>query len=251
MKQNIYDDPQFFAGYDALRRAERGLNAALEWPALRAMLPSLSGLRVLDLGCGFGHHCRWMREQGATAVLGVDLSERMLERARATTPDPAIEYRHCAIEDLEAEPHSFELVCSSLALHYVADFGAICARVAEWLVPQGHFVFSVEHPLMTAVESQSWCVDESGVRRHWPIDKYRQEGIRHTRWFVDDVIKYHRTIETYVNALVEQGLELRRLCEPEPTADALRERPELADETRRPPFLLIAACKVKLVDESR
>ena len=55
------------------------------------------GMKVLDLGCGFGHHCRWMREQGAESVVGVDLSERMLERARAMTSDSAIEYRCCAI----------------------------------------------------------------------------------------------------------------------------------------------------------
>jgi 2-polyprenyl-3-methyl-5-hydroxy-6-metoxy-1,4-benzoquinol methylase len=64
---------------------------------------------VLDLGCGFGHHYRWMREKGAASVVGVDLSERMLERARAMTSDSAIEYR-CAIEDLNLPPAGFDLV---------------------------------------------------------------------------------------------------------------------------------------------
>jgi SAM-dependent methyltransferase len=241
MKQNIYDDPRFFAGYEQLRRSERGLNAALEGPALHAMVAPLSGLRVLDLGCGFGHHCRWMVENGAAAVLGIDLSERMLERARAMTAHPGIEYRRSAIEDLSLAAESFDLVCSSLALHYVADFGAVCARVAKWLVAKGAFVFSVEHPLMTALESQCWCLDENGRRKHWPVDQYRREGIRHTRWFVDDVIKYHRTVETYVNTLVDNDFVVCRLAEPEPTAQAISERPELADECRRPPFLLIAA----------
>jgi SAM-dependent methyltransferase len=189
---------------------------------------------ITAVGCGSG---------GAAEVLGVDLSKRMLERARAMTSDSAIEYRCCAIEDLTLARSSFDLVTSSLALHYVSDFGTVCSHVADWLVGSGDFVFSVEHPIMTALESQSWCLDEKGGRRHWPIDQYRREGVRHTRWFVDNVVKYHRTVETYVNTLIDNGLAVRRLSEPEPTADASRERPEVVDETRRPPFLLIAARK--------
>ena len=78
MTQNIYDDEEFFAGYSRLRRSVEGLDGAPEWPALRALLPNLSGLKVLDLGCGFGWFCRWARQQGAARVLGIDVSERML-----------------------------------------------------------------------------------------------------------------------------------------------------------------------------
>ena len=92
MSQNIYDDPSFFEGYSRLQRSKLGLGGAPEWPALRGMLPSLTGLRVLDLGCGFGWFARWVRQAGAASVRGVDLSERMLSRARAETSDPAITY---------------------------------------------------------------------------------------------------------------------------------------------------------------
>ncbi|HXA96495.1 MAG TPA: class I SAM-dependent methyltransferase, partial [Candidatus Dormibacteraeota bacterium] len=85
MTQNIYDDAKFFEGYSRLPRSVEGLAGAPEWPALRALLPALRGLTVLDLGCGFGWFCRWAREQGTTRVVGVDVSERMLARARATT----------------------------------------------------------------------------------------------------------------------------------------------------------------------
>jgi len=76
--QNIYDRPDFFEGYSQLDRSTEGLSGAPEWPALRAMLPDVRDLRVLDLGCGFGWFCRWAREHGAAEVLGLDLSERML-----------------------------------------------------------------------------------------------------------------------------------------------------------------------------
>src|SRR5262245_34716907 len=85
MTQNIYDDEEFFVGYSRLRRSVEGLDGAAEWPALRALLPDLRGRNVLDLGCGFGWFCRWACQQGATRVLGFDVSERMLAQAKETT----------------------------------------------------------------------------------------------------------------------------------------------------------------------
>ena len=87
MKQNKYDDPEFFAAYSAMPRSVEGLDEAGEWPALKALMPPLEGTRVLDLGCGFGWHCRHVRAAGAASVVGVDLSEKMLARARAMTDD--------------------------------------------------------------------------------------------------------------------------------------------------------------------
>jgi len=58
MTQNIYDDPEFFQGYSQMNSSIGGLDAAPEWPALKALLPSLHGLQVVDLGCGYGWFCR-------------------------------------------------------------------------------------------------------------------------------------------------------------------------------------------------
>ena len=92
MTQNIYDNEEFFEGYSRLARSVEGLDGALEWPALHALLPDLRGLKVVDLGCGFGWFCRWVRQNGAVHVLGIDVSERMLARSRANTQDGAIVY---------------------------------------------------------------------------------------------------------------------------------------------------------------
>jgi len=60
--QNIYDNQQFFEGYKHLRDQDTGLNGALEVPAIRPLLPDLSGKRVLDLGSGFGGFARYARK---------------------------------------------------------------------------------------------------------------------------------------------------------------------------------------------
>jgi 2-polyprenyl-3-methyl-5-hydroxy-6-metoxy-1,4-benzoquinol methylase len=142
MKQNKYDDSGFFANYSQMPRSIGGLDAAGEWASFRTMLPELRDKKVLDLGCGFGWHCRYVREQQARSVVGVDLSENMLERARAITNDSEIEYRRLAIEDIDFAAGEFDVVISSLALHYVDRFDVICRKVHHCLVSEGTFVFS-------------------------------------------------------------------------------------------------------------
>lgn len=76
MSQNIYDNQAFFDSYAQLPRSQFGLEAVPEWASIQAMLPDLSGKRVIDLGCGYGWFCRSAREAGAAEVLGVDLSKK-------------------------------------------------------------------------------------------------------------------------------------------------------------------------------
>lgn len=135
MKQNKYDDAGFFENYSLMPRSTGGLEAAGEWEVFRTLLPDLSGQRVLDLGCGFGWHCRYAREQGAASVVGIDLSANMLERARTMTDDPKIEYLQLAIEDAAFGAEQFDTVISSLAIHYIEDFGSLCRQVRHCLKP--------------------------------------------------------------------------------------------------------------------
>lgn len=239
--QNIYDNPDFFAGYADLRRNESGLNAAVEQPALRSLLPDLTGLQVLDLGCGMGQFARAARGLGAASVLGVDVSERMLAEARASTDDPAVSFIRHDLEDFDCGTEAFDLIVSSLTVHYLTDYAGLFRRVAAALRPGGRFVMSAEHPILTARAEQSWARDADGARLYWPVDGYQAEGERHTHWFIDDVIKQHRTVESYVNGLLDAGLRLQRLLEPAAAPEFEAERPDLLLERRRPSFLLLAA----------
>lgn len=240
MAQNVYDRPDFFEGYSQLRRSLEGLAGAAEWPALRSMLPEVRGFRVVDLGCGFGWFCRWAREQGAAQVLGLDVSERMLDRARETTSDAAITYEKADLEVLILSPAQFDLAYSSLALHYVEDAARLFAVIHAALVPGGHFVFSTEHPIYMAPTRPGWSVDAEG-HRTWPLDSYLVEGRRTTDWLAQGVVKYHRTIGTTLNALLRCGFCIRQVEEFRPTEQQIADRPELGQELDRPMFLLVSA----------
>ncbi|MBS0031583.1 class I SAM-dependent methyltransferase [Chitinophaga sp. 22321] len=243
MKENKYDDPAFFDSYSRMPRSVDGLNAAGEWQTFRAMLPSLQDKKVLDLGCGFGWHCRYAREQGAAHVVGVDISAKMLERARNTGSDPGIEYRQQAIEDIDFAPGTFDVVISSLALHYVAAYEVVCRKVYDCLKSGGSFVLSVEHPVFTANAAQNWYHDAAGNRLHWPVDHYQDEGLRHTRFLDTDVIKYHRTTATLLNSLILAGFRINSISEPGPSPELIQKYPEMQDETRRPIFLMVETIK--------
>lgn len=240
MTQNIYDDPEFFAGYSRLPRSVAGLDGAPEWPSLRALLPDMRGLNVLDLGCGFGWFCRWARQQGAAHAHGIDMSENMLARAMAAGDDPAITYAKVDLETVNLPAGTFDLVYSSLALHYIGNLDRLMAKAHAALVPGGRLVFSVEHPLFTAPAKPGWSTDAAG-RRTWPVDNYLAEGPRTTDWLVKGVIKQHRTLATYINMLVGIGFGLTHIEEWGPTPAQIASQPDLADERRRPPFLFVAA----------
>ncbi len=240
MTQNIYDNAGFFAAYSRLDRSIAGLDGAAEWPALQALLPETRSRTVLDLGCGFGWFCRWARERGAASVLGIDVSERMLARARAAAADPAITYVRADLEQLALAPAAFDLAYSALALHSVRDLDRLMAEVHRALVPGGALVVSVEHPIYTAPTAPQWSVDAAG-RKTWPVDSYLEEGPRSTDWLAKGVIKQHRTIGTYVNLLLRLGFALSHVEEWGPSAAQVAARPEWAEERQRPMFLLIAA----------
>lgn len=242
MAQNIYDDPDFFAGYSQLPRQVLGLDGAPEWPMLRALLPDPAGQRVVDLGCGFGWVARWLRGQGAASVLGLDLSEKMIARARAETADAAVEYRIADLDTLALPEAAFDLAFSALTFHYVADFRRLVRTIHAALAPGGQLVFSVEHPIFMAAAPAQWIQDTEG-RRTWPVSGYALEGERRTDWFVNGVLKHHRTLATTLNTLIAAGFRIDRIEEFAPTPDQIAHQPELARERERPMFLMVAATR--------
>lgn len=243
MKQNKYDEAAFYAQYSKMLRSTAGLEGAGEWHELKKVLPDFNDKKVLDLGCGFGWHCRYATEQGAKSVLGVDISAKMLQKAQEIGQNDRIEYLHSAIEDVDFSDGSFDIILSSLAFHYIESFQDICQKAYKWLKPGGEFIFSVEHPVFTAFGNQDWHYDKDGKRLHWPVDHYYKEGRREASFLGESVIKYHKTLTTYIQSVLSSGFEMTHLIEPQPEEKWLTVSEEMKDELRRPLFLIISARK--------
>ena len=249
MKQNIYDDPMFYAEYSAMRKLQSGLNEVLEQPAMSSLLPEIKHSRVLDLGCGDGGQCIKLLDLGASSVVGVDISHNMIRAAHERVAGcDRIQFHCMAIEDFAAPKGTFNIVISSLAFHYVADLEALFRNIHAWLKVSGMLIFSIEHPVITCSQGihAGWHRGKNNEKCHWQVDCYADEGERRSRWIVEGVLKYHRTVSTIVNTLVDSGFHVLRMLEPHAVETAEQMTPSLLEERRRPPFLLIKAQKIKL-----
>ena len=81
MKENKYDNELFFKKYGEMERSKKGLAGSGEWHELQKLMPDFHGKTVLDLGCGYGWHCKYAAENGARHVTGTDISGKMLQVA--------------------------------------------------------------------------------------------------------------------------------------------------------------------------
>ena len=206
-------------------------------------LPDWQG-RMLDLGCGYGWHCKFAEEQGATKILGIDLSKKMIEEAQKRNSGNQIEYRISGLEEYDYPENEWDCVISNLALHYIEDIVEIFQKVYRTLKPGGIFLFNIEHPVFTAGVGQDWIYTDDGKPQYWAIDNYFITGERNTHFLGCDVVKQHHTLTQIIMGLLNNGFELKVVEEAEPPKEMM-DIPGMEDELRRPMMLLVKAIAKK------
>ena len=232
---NQYDHPEFFQAYARMSRSLLGLEGAGEWLQLEPLFPELAGKTVLDLGCGYGWHCKYAADHGAAQVLGIDQSEKMVEEAKRRNSADSIAYRVCGIDAFDYPEEAYDLVISNLVLHYIGDLEGVYRLVHRTLKPGGVFLFNIEHPTFTAGVNQQFAADGT-----WPVTDYYFPGQRTTDFLGFAVKKYHHTLTQILNGLIRSGFTIKALEEampPEPW------REQMPEEMRRPMMLLVKAEK--------
>lgn len=243
--QNIYDNDTFFNEYIALRETDNNYNNLLEQPAMMNLLPDLMGKTVLDLGCGFGADCNYFAENGAEKVIGVDISENMINLAKEINSDEKIEYINMSMSEISSLKDTFDLVYSSLAFHYVENIEGLMNDIFHLLNHNGTLLFSQEHPIVTCSvgDSNYYIKDEKGTPCSYVISDYSIPGKRKTFWYVDGVEKYHRTFSQIINTVINTGFTVEKAEEPLPSESAISQRKGLEKEFIKPSFLIIKAIK--------
>lgn len=244
---NVYDSPLFFERYQQLRENPHSVNELLEKPTMFALLPNLYGKKVLDLGCGCGEHLLHYLEQGASQVVGLDLSQAMLNQAKHNFAkkqinSTAYRFYHLAMEQLGCiEENDFDVITSSYAFHYIKDFPLLLKTISSKLKKDGILIFSQEHPIATAHKIGSrWEKDNAKKQIAYRLNHYREEGERERNWFKQPFLTYHRTISTIFNDLISHHFMIEQVKEP-----MLSEYPqwhsEFGDLQHRPPLLFVKA----------
>ena len=132
---------------------------AIEEPRVRAAIGAVTGLRVLDLGCGTGRHALWMAARGA-AVTAVDFSQGMLTEARRKPAADKVQFLvHDLHEPLPFADASFDLIVSGLVLEHLRDLGQFFAEARRVLRPHGRAIVSAMHPAMFLRGAQARFTD--------------------------------------------------------------------------------------------
>ena len=209
-QQNIYNNKKFFEEYQSLRKNDLSENELIEIPQLFELIGDVTNLSILDLGCGTGKHDRKLIEMGAKKVVGIDLSNNMINEAIKNSNSDKIEYKIMSMNDIDQLDEKFDMIVSSLAIHYIEDYDGLCQKVYNSLVNGGRFIFSYGHPM-----------DSCAI-----LDDYNNEGKRVSHWFVDGVETYHRNMSHLVNGLINAGFKLEQMEESYVTDEIVKLNPK-------------------------
>lgn len=228
-------------------------HAYYEKPAIRAALPPLNGLEVLSVGCGSGVDTRWLAENGAQRVVGIDIAEGLIDIARRE--NPTLEFKVMDMEKLDFPDESFDLLYSSLAIHYVDDWIPALKEAYRVLRSGGSYIFSCGHPIDSAVQYDIEG-DYKYVRLGRRVNQVTKERVIYGDYLVagssgvkpletapiggaGSAIFYHRPISKMVEEIVASGFTVEQMIEPQPTAEYRDINPQLFEQLSKIPSFMI------------
>lgn len=235
----FYDRDGVYEAYMKHRESPGNPNEAIERPHFNQLAGDLRDLDIIDLGCGDGRFGREALERGARSYLGIEVSDRMAALARRNLAGLAGGVVHQAMEEWRATPTSADLLTSRLALSYVEDIPSVLLQAHAALRPNGRMVLTVEHPVITS----NFASLAHGRRTDWVVDDYFRTGARPHTWMGQEVVKYHHTLEDWLEMVNDCGLRLVSLRESRPSRENFQSDQEYERRLRIPLFLFIAARK--------
>ncbi len=206
---------------ERIRSGENSAHVFLEKPAMYSRLPKMIGKSVLCIGCGSGEECWKMKKLGAGKVVGIDLSQKLIDVAKRSYPN--LNFQVMDMEKLKYPGGSFDFIYSSLVLHYVKSWRKTLKEVYRVLRKDGVFLFSTHHPFL-------WGKEEY----------YRSRKIR-DRWFNGEfkVSYYHRPLSEMIKDILESGFAISDFLEPKPVPACFKKDPEFFKIYRNMPLFLI------------
>lgn len=222
-----------------------------EKPAIRAELPSLDGLEVISIGCGSGVDARWLADNGAEKVVGIDIAEGLLAIAKRNHPD--IEFREMDMEHLDFPDNSFDLAYSSLAMHYVDDWTQPLKEAFRVLRGGGQYVFSCGHPIDSAMEYKTedeYKYARLGRSVHIATNQRtiygdylasEGKGVKPVKGMLGDmeIVVYHRTFSKMIEQVLASDFTIERVVEPQPLESMREGDPDHYEQLTKIPTFMI------------
>ena len=252
---NTFGWDQMASWWDEKQGDEGDLwHRALIDPPLLRLAGEVSGMHVLDLGCGNGYLSRRFARQGAT-VTAVDANAPLIEliRTREAKESSGITYYVADAAHLEMLADGiFDLVICNMALMDIEDAEGAIQEVSRVLKSRGRFVASISHPCFDKVNTSGWDIEYIyPTTTIWrKMSRYREMAADDLPWLrvPGDVVNtrsYHRPLSWYFRALRASGLLVAALEEPEPTEELLANSEQGTWIAEIPLHCVIEAWKIK------
>lgn len=237
---SVYEQKQFFENFMARRQRKESPNNAMETPVIFELIGDVHNKDILDLGCGDGTFGKELLAEGASQYTGIDGSKNMVERAISTINSPKAAVRLGDLENLNLNRTEYDLIISRMVLHYIENLDSLLKEVYTGLKPDGKFVFSVMHPVLTSTFDHFSGKEK---RTHWVVDNYFESGKRVETWMDHSVVKYHRTLEEYFSLVLSAGFTIKNVKEAAPRRELFHDEEEYKRRTRIPLMLILELVK--------
>jgi SAM-dependent methyltransferase len=234
----FYDNHTAFQNYMDRRNREENANDTLEKPIIQELMGSVNSLKILDLGCGDARFGLELLSKGCSEYIGIEGSGNMVKAAEHNLAGTDGKVTHTLIEEWNPPANIFDIVVSRLVLHYIEDLEAVFHKVHKTLKPDGRFIFSVEHPVITST------LQTSGLRTSWIVDNYFSTGYREQEWLGGTAYKYHRTLEDYFSLMQKTGFTINQLRESRPDRTKFLNEETYNRRMRIPLFLFMGGSKI-------
>jgi len=207
-------------------------------PAIFSLLEEVKGKRLLDAGCGEGYLSRMLAQKGAI-VTAVDYSEKMLEIARERThEDIPIQYKHGNCEKLDfLVDEQFDGIVSNMVLQDLEDYKAALSEMYRLLKPNSTFIFSILHPCFVTPNS-GWLRNEQLDKQYWKVQRYFYEGVYEQLDSDEKIVLYHRTLTSYMKAIIQVGFSIEDVIEPMPSKEMLAKYPRFEEDLHCADFIV-------------
>ncbi|KYC35632.1 methyltransferase type 11 [Scytonema hofmannii PCC 7110] len=230
-----FNDYEAFAEAYVSRTESNAYNAYYERPAMFSLLPEVRYKRVLDAGCAGGVYAEWLVNRGAD-VVAIDISNKMVDLTRQRLQNRAQVYQADLNQPLTfLRSNSFDIVLSSLTLHYIQDWESVFREFHRILSPKGLLQFSTHHPFMDFLffEKENYFATEL-LEDSWEGYGGKPVCVRF----------YRRPLSVMTSALTNTGFVMEQIIEPHPTEECKRLYPEAYERlTTKPGFLIFRAHK--------
>jgi len=178
------------------------------------LIGTIKGNTFVEICCGSGHSINYLIINGAKKVYALDLSHTQIAFAKEINKqaiqDGKVELFEQPMETSITLPEQVDTVFSVYGIGWTVDPDMAFKNAADYLKPNGKFVWSWEHPMYPKVKYEDGKIIVT--------KPYHDESLRQAKfWGTDEGVHMAvRKISTWYNALTRNGFEVVQMLEPEP-----------------------------------